>query len=943
MRLGTRLLAIILYLSGVALATSVVASPVRQRFRMDADWRFSLDTGDNSVLHGVSIDNWVWIADAAAPGDADKMAAPDLDTSGGGWAKVSVGTDVFHGRIGFAWYRTVLPALKIPNSRDCAALRFASVDDNATVYLNGKRLLHHEGWSDPFEVYLDKAWNPEGPNTLAVLVENTDGAGGIMGPVTLSIARKPDGASVPPQAKMDFKDHAWKVVHLPNDYVVESPFSRTADTSHGFHIVQPAWYRKTFTLPASFRGKTLALQFDGIYRDAKIWLNGRFLGEHKSGYIGVRYDITRIARIGGRNVLAVHVDPRQFEGWWYEGGGIYRHVWLDVENPLHVAHWGTFVISKVSGDVSRPGSANLTIRTTLVNKSSRTQSCVLASLVKDPCGVTVAKAVSGIRIKPGQSIETTQRTVVNRPMLWSLSKRNLYHLVSLVSCDGVLKDDYRTTFGIRTIKFDPNLGFFLNGKHVKIKGTCNHQDFAGVGIALTDHILDWRIAKLKSMGSNGYRCSHNPVATELLNACDKQGMLVMDENRHLGDTYSPKSSPNTPYSDLQDLKDMILRDRNHPSIIMWSICNEEPLQGTEIGARIAEAMKKVIDKLDGTRPVTAAMNGGHGKGMTQVLDLQGYNYDPSGYAWFHRNFPNIPLFGSETGSTVSDRGVYANDPAKGYVSAYDVNTPPWAQTAENAWRPVAEAPYVAGSFCWTGFDYRGEPTPYGWPCINSHFGIMDMCGFPKDNFYYYLAWWGKKPLVHILPHWNWQGEEGRDIDVWCYSNCDRVELFLNGKSLGAQAMPKYGHVHWEVPYEPGKLVAKGYDNGRLAATDVVETTGPAAAIKLSPDRTKFEADGENDALVTVSITDSKGRVVPTANNMVTFQVYGPARIEGVGNGDPSCHEPDKASRRSAFNGLCMVIVQSKSKPGVIRLTAHSPGLQPATILLRTVPSPVKDL
>jgi beta-galactosidase len=288
MRLGTRLLAIILYLSGVALATSVVASPVRQRFRMDADWRFSLDTGDNSVLHGVSIDNWVWIADAAAPGDADKMAAPDLDTSGGGWAKVSVGMDVFHGRIGFAWYRTVLPALKIPNSRDCAALRFASVDDNATVYLNGKRLLHHEGWSDPFEVYLDKAWNPEGPNTLAVLVENTGGAGGIMGPVTLSIARKPDGASVPPQAKMDFKDHAWKVVHLPNDYVVESPFSRTADMSHGFHIVQPAWYRKTFTLPASFRGKTLALQFDGIYRDAKIWLNGRFLGEHKSGDIGVR-------------------------------------------------------------------------------------------------------------------------------------------------------------------------------------------------------------------------------------------------------------------------------------------------------------------------------------------------------------------------------------------------------------------------------------------------------------------------------------------------------------------------------------------------------------------------------------------------------------------------------------------------------------------------------
>ncbi len=456
---------------------------------------------------------------------------------------------------------------------------------------------------------------------------------------------------------------------------------------------------------------------------------------------------------------------------------------------------------------------------------------------------------------------------------------------------------------------------------------------------MPDSVLYWRIKKLKEMGSNACRMSHNPPAPELLDACDRLGMLVMDENRHLGDTQSAKTSPGTPYSDLSELASLILRDRNHPSIIMWSMCNEEPLQATAEGARIFTAMKQVTDRLDGTRPVTCAMNDGAYHGIALVEDLRGFNYGPGVYSPYHDAHPDARIYGSEIGSTVSTRGIYTTDPQKGYVSAYDVNAPPWAQTAQDTWRPIAEQPSVAGGYVWTGFDYKGEPTPYGWPCINSHFGLLDECGFWKDDAYYYETQWEDKPLIHLLPHWDWSGQEGKDIQVESYSNCARIELFLNGQSQGNKEMPPHGQLDWSIPYAPGTLLAKGYDAaGNVVCTDTVTTTGTPTALKFSTDRTMLTADGEDVTMVAVSLVDSAGRVVPVADNLVTFHVTGAGHVAGVGNGDPSSHEPDKAAQRRAFNGLCLVLVGATEKSGPITLTATSPGLKSATLSLTSAPA-----
>jgi beta-galactosidase len=732
----------------------------------------------------------------------------------------------------------------------------------------------------------------------------------------------------PAAALPAFDDRAWRPVNLPHDYVVEGAFDPKADTSHGFLPVGVGWYRKTFTLSAQDRGRKLFLDFDGVYRDSTVWLNGHLLGKHPSGYTGFRFDIGPFAHIGGKNVLAVRADARHSEGWWYEGGGLYRHVWLVKTDPVYVPQWGTFVTSQV-----QDSGAEVAIKTTVANNTTAEAPCRLLSRIVDAVGKVVATADSQARVPANKSVEVAQTVRVAAPRLWSPVSPSLYRLVTTIQRDGRVVDTYETTFGIRTLRYDPERGFFLNGKPVKLQGTCNHQDFAGVGVALPDRIQVYKIEKLKEMGSNAYRCSHNPPASELLDACDRLGMLVMDESRHLGDTYQQKTPRNAPYSDLSELENMLKRDRNHPSIIMWSMCNEEPLQGSDVGAKIFSAMKEVVRRLDPTRPVTAAMNGGWGRGISLVADLQGCNYNPGGYDGYHKSHPDQPIYGSETASTVSTRGIYANDRAKGYVSAYDVNHPPWGQTAEEGWRPLAERPFMAGGFVWTGFDYRGEPTPYAWPCINSHFGIMDTCGFPKDNYYYYQSWWGDKPIVHLLPHWNWPGKEGQEIAVWCHSNCDRVELFFNGQSLGAKEMPRNGHLEWKVAYAPGILEAKGYRDGKEIARDRVETTGPAASLQLTPDRAVLQADSEDVSLITVSVRDAQGRLMPVADNEVSFQVTGDAQILGVGNGDPSSHEADRASRRHAFQGLCMAIVQAGAHAGEIHVTAESPGLKPATVIL----------
>ena len=484
--------------------------------------------------------------------------------------------------------------------------------------------------------------------------------------------------------------------------------------------------------------------------------------------------------------------------------------------------------------------------------------------------------------------EVDLKTKIASPTLWSPESPNLYKLITTVETNRVIIDQKETEFGIRTVAFDASRGFLLNGKPYELKGTCNHQDHAGVGAALPDGLQYFRVKTLKEMGCNAIRTSHNPPTPELLEACDRLGLIVMDENRLLG-------------SDGQNLvnwQNQIFRDRNHSSVCIWSIANEEfNVQHTPAGVRVATTMQDFVKKLDPTRPATyAAPVGDEFDGtINSVIEVRGWNYhtgqDMDDY---HREHPTQPEVGTEQGSTVSTRGIYTNDTARGYVSAYDTNAQPWSSTAEYWWSYFAERPWLSGGFVWTGFDYRGEPTPYGWPCVNSHFGVIDMCGFPKDNFYYYQSVWTDKPMVHLLPHWNWPGREGQKINVWCYSNCKEVELFLNGQSLGRQTMPKNSHLEWDVAYAPGTLSAKGYGaQGRVMAETKTETTGEPAAVQLAADRQTINANGEDISVITVSVTDSEGRVVPVASNKIHFALSGPGKIIAVGNGDPSCHEPDQ--------------------------------------------------
>ena len=913
--LGSALLIGLLAPTAPAAAQALPSS--RQRLRLDAGWRFLRGEPVGTpaaTLPGTPINSWRWIADDAGLADAVRMADPALDAAGVGWKEAAAGEETFHGRVGFAWYRTTLPAMAGP----VRSLHFEGVDDNATVYLNGERLRHHEGWDDPFDVPLGAAWKANGPNVLAVLVENTAGEGGITGAVLLqngatSVASGP--------ARPDFDDRAWRVVHLPHDYIIEGTFDPKADAGHGSLPTTTGWYRKTFDLPRSDRGKSLWVDFDGVYRDSKVWLNGHFLGRHPSGYTSFRYDVTPYANCGGRNVLAVSLDPRHTEGWWYEGGGIYRHVWLNVADPVHAAPWGTFVTAQLPepGPTGLAAAAALTIKTTVANTSGTSADCAVDSSVVDVAGRTIATVSTPAVIPAGQSLETAQQATVARPRLWSLETPYLYRLVTTVRRDGRVVDTTETPFGIRTLRFDPDTGFYLNGKPVKIQGVCNHQDFIGVGVGVPDTLEAWRVKKLKEMGANGWRMSHNPPTPELLDACDRLGMLVMDENRHLGDSDQ----------NLAEVANMVRRDRNHPSIVLWSMCNEENgAQGKAAGANTFKAMRATVLQNDTTRPVTSAMNGGwFDPGFATVEDILGINYGLGNSDKFHQLHPAMPIFGSETASTLTTRGEYANDKTQVFVSSYNMT--------DYSWKDIATRSFVFGSFVWTGFDYKGEPTPYVWPSVNSHFGILDTCGFPKDNYYYYQSWWKTQPILHLMPHWNWPDRVGQNVRVIAFSNAARVELFLNGVSLGAKVMPRNEHLEWSVPYAPGNLSAKGYNSdGKVIASDTVETTGPPAALKLTTDRINLTPDGEDLAMVEVDVVDALGRIVPTADNRVAFSVRGAGSVAGVGNGNPGDHDPDRASSRRAFNGKCMVLVGAGEKPGDIELTATAPGLNSAGLHFR---------
>lgn len=738
----------------------------------------------------------------------------------------------------------------------------------------------------------------------------------------------------------NFNDADWQVVDLPHDWAVALPFAPVADTpafkalsSHGYKPLgrdypdtSIGWYRRRFDLAASDQGRRIVLAFDGVFRDCAVVFNGHVVAHNKSGYAPFTVDVTDFATYGGANVLVVRADATLGEGWFYEGAGIYRHVWLIKSTPLHLVEDGLVVRARPQGQ-----GAVLDVAAEIANSGDAAEPCALRFTVRDPAGKIVAHAMTKpMHVAPGETVAQTSRITLDHASLWSLETPHLYQLGCEVIADGAAIDGLGANFGIRTIRFDGKAGFFLNGKPVKLKGTCNHQDHAGIGSALPDRVHAFRIEKLKEMGSNAYRASHNPPAPELLDACDRLGMLVVDETR------MASSDP----EGLSQMARLVRRDRNHPSVILWSISNEEHAQqGNATGARIARSMKKLCNRLDSTRLITAAMDNSWGQGISSVIDVIGFNYRTDKIDAYHAQVPAQPVIGTETGSTTCTRGVYAHDDANHWVPAYDTECPSYASTASAWWNIAVTRPFIGGGFVWTGFDYRGEPTPFRtWPSVSSNYGILDTCGFPKDNFYYYKAWWDAAPLLHVFPHWSWQGQAGKPVKLWAHSNLERVELFLNGASLGSRIVEPCNHVEWDVPFAPGVLEARGYRGGQLVLTARRETAGAAAGVRLSADRTTLNADGEDVAMLTAEIVDAQGRVVPQADNEVTFRVTGPGAVIGVGNGNPASAEADKADHRKAFNGMCAAILQVKKTAGAIQVEASSPGLAAGTLTLTAVPA-----
>ena len=690
-----------------------------------------------------------------------------------------------------------------------------------------------------------------------------------------------DGAADP-----SFDDRTWRKLNLPHDWAVEQKFDPKGSLSHGFKAIgrnfpdaSVGWYRKSVFIPAKDLGRKISIAFDGVFRNSIVWVNGHYLGTEPSGYHGFEYDITDYLNYGGENVIAVRADVTIEEGWFYEGAGIYRHVWLNKTDPLHVVPNGTFVRSNINKN-----QAVVTASVTIKNDGLENQKFIIKQSVVDASGKIVASAeLQNLDLNVLTEKEFTLSIPVLKPQLWDLENPYLYQLLTSVIKNGKMVDEYKTTFGIRTIRFDADKGFFLNGKRIAVKGTNNHQDHAGLGVALPDELQYFRISKLKEMGSNAYRCSHNPPTPELLDACDKLGMLVIDENRLMGITDQ----------NLAYLKKLIIRDRNHPSIISWSIGNEEwNIEGNIIGARIAKTMQAFAKTIDTTRAITAAVSGGIGNGISTTIDLLGYNYVATKNTdEQHQKHPTQFSWGTEEGSTVASRGLYVTDMDKHEVAAYDTRQNENFLSLEDGWKHYAARPYLAGMFIWTGFDYRGEPTPFGWPSVLSYFGMLDLCGFPKDNTWYLKSWWTDKPTLHLLPHWNWKGKEGTPIDVKAYSNCDEVELFLNKKSLGKKHMEINGHLSWTVNYVPGTLEAVGLKNGKKILTDVLKTTSDPVQVAITQETIPKEKS--NIVILSVDVRDVSGKSVPTAVNDINFEISGPAKIIGVGNGNPTSLEPDQ--------------------------------------------------
>jgi beta-galactosidase len=734
-------------------------------------------------------------------------------------------------------------------------------------------------------------------------------------------------------AREKFDDSKWRLLNLPHDWAVELPFVRDDELqSHGYKPLgrrypetSVGWYRRVFDIPKEDEGRRITIEFDGAFRSALVFLNGYFIGRNDNGYAPFRFDVTDFLNYGGKNFLVVRMDASFGDGWFYEGAGIYRHVWLTKTDALHLGHWDSTVRASVKGN-----AATLNLGTVVQNQGLQAESCRVRWQVFDAAGKAVAtgEAASQSVAVDGSAIFAAS-TAISNPALWSPETPNLYSAVVTVESGGKARDAERVNFGLRDIQWDADKGFFLNGKPVKIKGTCNHHDHAGVGAALPDRLQSYRVAVLKDMGGNAVRTSHNMPTPEWVEACDRLGMMMMCETRLMSSNEEG----------MAQLESMVKRYRNSPSIILWSMGNEEwTMMPQPQGLRVIDDMVARTHELDPTRLCTAAVNGSFESHFSDGLDVMGFNYNLNVPDEWHKAHPKKPSVGSETASTVATRGIYSTDKLRNWVSAYDLNYPPWAETAEQWWKFYAAREWLSGGFAWTGFDYRGEPTPYGWPSINSQFGIVDMCGFPKDDFYYYKAWWGSEPVLHLFPHWNWDQREGEPISVWVHSNLDSVEVFLNGKSQGSKNVQPLTHLEWKVKYEPGVLEARGTKDGKVVLTKKRETTGEPLSIRLTPDRNEINADGEDIAVLRVEVLDKEGRMVPTADNLISFKVAGEGSLIGVGNGDPNCQESDKEPKRSLFNGLAQVIVQASKTPGTIVVEAAgddwpSPNSSPARVTI----------
>lgn len=731
----------------------------------------------------------------------------------------------------------------------------------------------------------------------------------------------------------------WKMVNLPHDWVVDLPYVKEASHSHGYKAVgykfpenSVGWYRKTITVPQEDLGKHLYLQFDGIFRDARIWINGFYLGHEPSGYATQVYDITEYLNYGEDNLICVRADATLEEGWFYEGAGIYRHVWLNKTAPLHVAPFGTFVHSTLAAPFDK---AKLTIETTVENSGLQTEDYRLCHILRDADGKEVARCeTAGKPVLPKDRQLTVGEIALDKPHLWSVDAPYLYTLLTEVYQHGKLVDAYTTTTGIRDIRFDADKGFLLNGQPLKLKGVNMHQDHPGVGAGIPDALQVYRLKELKKFGCNAYRSSHNPMTPEMLDACDRLGILVIEENRLTG--------VNEEHTRL--LKRMIDRDRNHPCIILWSVGNEEwGIEWKENGTRIAATMREYCHRFDPTRLMTVASSSG--PAILIPADVAGYNYILQNPVEQHRkDYPGRRALGSEETTGCGTRGIYFDAHDKGHMVAHNrkPNGPDsLLNCIERGWKFYDERPYLAGLFYWTGFDYRGEPNPMKFPATGSQFGILDYCGFPKDEAWYLKSWWTDEPVLHILPHWNLQGHEGDSIDIWVYSNCDEVELTVNGKKLDRKPMPRNGHLSWKAVFQPGAVKAVGYKNGKKILARTVETTGAPARISLTADRPVIQADNRDVAVCNIELQDKKKRFVPTACNDLTITVSGPVRILGVGNGDPAyqaTERPADADARTyqvkAFNGLAQVLLQSTGEAGEATLTVVSENMPETSCVLK---------